>query len=88
MDKFYRVKKDNFLWKEGAILKLQGNGYRAIEDIWNSTPQIGEEYISTRVIECPTNVEYFERVYPDTITGRVFKTKDQLIEIYKSSFVI
>lgn len=91
MQKYYRVKKDNFMWKEGAIIinkDHEGNidNYIAIEDIWNATPDLGKEYISARIIECPNNAEFFERVYPDTIAGKYFKTKDQLVEMYKTSF--
>lgn len=92
MHKYYRVKKDNFMWKEGAIIHCEKfsngtEGYKAIEDIWNSSPALSEnEYISLQIIECPSNSEFFERVYPDTIAGKYFKTKDQLVEMYKTSF--
>jgi hypothetical protein len=90
--KYYRVKKDTFIWKDGAVLK-EGNysgsstsGYRAIEDIWDATPTIGTEYISARIVEHPDNSEFFERVYQDTIGGKVFKTKDQIVQLYNDSF--
>ena len=85
---YYRVKQDNFMWKKGAILKCSDGGVKvtAIEDIWNTTPAIAAEYISLPIIACPSNAEYFERVYPDTLTGRLFKTKDQMINLYKESF--
>jgi hypothetical protein len=85
-EKFYRVKKDNFLWKEGAILKCKGSGYSPIEDIWNVCGVINDEYISSRIIEHPEFAEYFERVYPDTITGKMFHTRDQLIAFYAGFF--
>jgi hypothetical protein len=89
MSKYYRVKKDTFLWKEGAILKNSAteSGYQAVEEIWDAIGCIGGEYISKRIIECEENKEWFERVYPDTITGKLYKTKDQLLAIYKDAFV-
>jgi hypothetical protein len=90
MNKFYRVKKDTFLWKEGAILKnmvpvTKGeNGYRPIEDIWDTVDH--GDYISHHIIEHPNNSEFFERVYPDTIIGNLYRTKDQLVNKYKELF--
>lgn len=86
--KFYRVKKDNFLWKEGAIIKFNANnnGYLPLEDIWNSTPVNEAEYISSRVIEHCNNEQYFERVYPDSTIGKIYHTKDQLVEAYTGAF--
>lgn len=86
--KYYRVKKDTFLWREGAIIKSDecDKGYTAIEDIWDAVPCIEGEYISSRIIEHPDNSSFFERVYPDSIKGKLFKTKDQLISIYKETF--
>ena len=87
--KYYRVKQDNFLWKEGAIIKLSdnGTGYTALEDIWNAVPAVNSEYISARIIEHPDNAAFFERVYPDSIKERLFRTKDALVAKYKESFV-
>ena len=88
-DKYYRVKKDTFLWKEGAILKNNydnGKGYKAIQDIWNSTEALGEEYISHRIIEAEDNKEWFENVYPDSLKGSIYRTKDQMVEFYKGAF--
>lgn len=84
--KYYRVKKDTFLWKQGAILKQEGNGYRALEDIWDAIPVVGGEYISTRIVEHRDNAAFFERIYQDTITGRLFRTKDQLSVLYEETF--
>lgn len=90
MEKFYRVKKGTFLWEEGAILKFNpalgsgAGGYEAIEDIWNVITIV--DWITKAVVEAKENEEYFERVYPDTISGKLYKTKDQLVESFKSSF--
>lgn len=87
MKKYYRVKKDNFLWKEGAILSnTHENGYAPIEDIWDNTPINGKEYISAQIIEHESNAEYFERVYADSVVGSIFRTADQLRQFYKESF--
>lgn len=88
MTKFYRVKKDNFLWKEGAIIsnRKDGSGYLPVEDIWNATPANGDEYISGRIIEHEDNADFFERVYPDTVGGSLYRTKDQMIEMYQKAF--
>jgi hypothetical protein len=86
MAKYYRVKKDTFMWKEGAILQNSYNGgYVAIEDIWNKV-ELNNEYISAPIIENEGNSEFFERVYPDTLCGSIFRTADQLREVYKKSF--
>lgn len=86
--KYYRVIKDTFLWKEGAILSNSydnNKGYVAIEDIWNKVP-IGGEYISAEIIEHPDNSDFFERVYSDDIKGKIFRTKDEILGVYKKSF--
>lgn len=92
MSKYYRVKKDTFMWRAGAIIKsedIQNHataGYVAVEDIWNFVPNINNEYISARIIEDTGNAEWFERVYPDTISGKLYRTKDQLMDLYNDSF--
>lgn len=65
MAKFYRVKEDNFLWKQGCILKKENNddGYRPIDELWDVTEDNGDEYISAHIIEDKANEKYFERVY-------------------------
>lgn len=82
MSKFYRVKQTNFIWEEGAILRLDSNvgrngGYQPIEDIWNHVDP-SDEYISASIIEDEANSEFFERVYPlSTIEKKLFGTKKQ-----------
>lgn len=85
MKKYYRVKKDTFLWDEGAILIEQTDvpGYRGIEDIWDKFKN-QTEYISNRFIE--ENPDWFERVYPDTIKGNIYRTKKELADMYKKTF--
>lgn len=92
--KHYRVKKDTFIWKAGAIIVDSvpssstgaGAGYKSIEDIWDAVPTVGVEYISGRIVEHPDNAEFFERVYPDTLGGKIYRTKDQLAEHYNNAF--
>lgn len=87
MRKYYRVKQDTFLWKAGAILSDQEKGqYVPIEDIWNVAEKPNAEYISAPIIEHPDNAVFFERVYPDSIAGKIYHTKDQLLEAYKGAF--
>lgn len=84
--KHYRVKKDTFLWKAGAILSDQDKGqYLGVEDIWDTVP-LNKEYVTALVIEHPNNADTFERVYPDTISGKLYHTKDQLVAIYDKAF--
>lgn len=85
MPKYCRVTQDNFLWKKGAILTDQGKGqYVGIEDIWDRIHN--NEHISATVIEHPENVQFFERIYPDTVVGKYFRTKDQFIEVCNTAF--
>lgn len=89
MNKYYRVIKENFLWEVGAILEFSNKyisgdgGYLPIEDIWNKTEDQAD-WITTSVIE--DSPEYFERVYRDNITGKVFKTAEQLKQTYSKAF--
>lgn len=95
-DKFYRAKKDSFLWKQGAILlfdKKEGSdgGYEPIEEgLWEATENNGEEYISARIIE--NTPEWFERVYPtgtDSITGKVnYQDRENVMEKFNKQFKI
>lgn len=86
MTTYFRVKKDTFLWEEGAILFDKGNGHVVpIEDIWNKTEN-QTEYITRRIVEDPNNADYFEKVYKDSITGNLYKTKDQLVSMFKAVF--
>lgn len=77
----YRVKKDNFLWKEGAILtkNYDGNGYESIDDIFDM-PNTGTEYISSRIVE--NSPEWFEPIQ-DTVweafKNKVERAKENLV---------
>ena len=91
MDKFYRVKKDTFLWKEGAVLKLnekigRHGGYAAIEDVWDTTEHVADEYISAPIVEDVVNAEFFERVYLDTIGSKMYRTKKQVVDAFSKAF--
>lgn len=80
-EKFYRVKKDTFLWHEGAVLQRndQGDdgGYSPISDLWNTEANDEvNEYISASNIE--NNPEWFERVYEASKFGKlVYVSKEQ-----------
>lgn len=66
--KYYRALQDSFLWHKGAILKNDGDGYRPISDLWDTTEHNGEEYITARIVE--NNPEWFERVYEISVLGK------------------
>ena len=95
MTKYYRVKKDTFLWKAGAVLEKKTftngcTGYQPIEDVWNVVEVTSgsgkDEYISSPFIEAKENEEWFERVYKDDVAGKLWKTKDQLVAAYNEAF--
>jgi hypothetical protein len=76
--KYFRVKKDTFLYVAGAILKFEptlgkNGGYVPIEDIWN-IGAMSNEFISAPIIEHADVSEWLERVYPDTIQGKIYRT--------------
>jgi len=88
MARYYRVLEDNFLWKKGAIIsdrKTVNHFYPIQEDVWDHVP-CGNEYISGGIINHPDNAIFFERVYPDTVSGKFFQTKDQVIQAYEKAF--
>ena len=83
--KYYRVIKDTFLWNKGAILELDANKgingcYMPIEDIWNVNDSVSNEYISAQIVE--SNPEWFERVYSGPLNKLVFKTAQEMKELY------
>lgn len=78
------------MWKAWAILKLEKKDndlrwYAAISDIWDVCC-LGTEYISKKVIEAPENSEFFERVYGDDISWKLFRIAEQLRDIYNKAF--
>ena len=84
MKKFYKVKKENFLWDVGAILAEGNNGYSPINDIFakNESPKKDDhEVISFYIVE--NQPEYFERVYEvNLLTKIVYKLKEEAKEIF------
>lgn len=74
------------MWKKGAIIEdvHSSGGYLPVEDVWNVTPK-QEEYISRGIIEHPDNARYFERVYRDNFSGTIYRTAEQLRDIYDSA---
>lgn len=89
--KYYRVKKDTFMWLEGAILKFDEDsgsegGYTAISDLWDAADLDGE-YISKRIIEAPENTVWFERVYEvKGLSKMVYMTKEKAREAVNKLF--
>lgn len=84
--KLYRVKKDTFLWDEGAIIvgtKRDSctTGYEAVSEIWNKIDD-QDEYISEKIII--NNPDYFERVYEVNALSKVlYKTREEAKEYMK-----
>jgi hypothetical protein len=78
MTKYYRVIKTVPGFDVGAILKSEGGGYRAIDDIWDRFDGASEGVIHKMSIELEANKEFFLRVYPigDKTKG-IFGTKEQ-----------
>ena len=87
MTKYYRVLKDNFLWRKGAIIATgDHSGYRPIEDVWNNTPVNNDEYISCRVVEHENNAKFFERIYKTDLKSKIFATAEEIREGYGKLF--
>lgn len=89
--KYYRVKKDTDLWREGAIISDAKNdgGYLPIEDIWTKIdPQSSNGWggKSRLIVESPMNEEWYERVYKDNVSGMVYRTADQMRDLYQKAF--
>lgn len=86
MTKFYKVIKENFLWDEGAILKLidDGRGYAPVDNIF-CKHENNDEYISKAIIE--NSPEYFQRVYAvNLLTKTVYKVKEEAKAILAEQF--
>lgn len=89
-NKFYKVIKENPLWKVGAILQHEPvgteGGYRPLEDtdMWDVTEFNGNEYLSARIIEnSPT---YFQRVYPVNLVSKtVYRLKEEAREFFEAA---
>ena len=86
--KYYRVIKENFLWSKWAIIESTKNidWYIPISDFMKVSEFDDNEYITKEIIEDKKNSEYFERVYTDDILWKIFKTKDEMKEIYEKMF--
>lgn len=86
MKKYYRVIKDNFLWNKWTII-VNETGYKWYEpmsDFMKRSEFDTTEYISKQIIEDKINTDFFERVYTDDITWKIFKTKDEMIKLYEN----
>lgn len=85
--RFYRVKQDTPMWREGAILKLDGNGgYRAISDLWD-TLEDQSACLNAKRVESKDNGDWFERVYETSFLGKVaYHTRDKAREILNRDF--
>jgi len=94
MSKYYRVKKDTFICLKDAILSnsVDAKVYKPVEDVWDKTPVnaapggVGTAGFIARLVEHESNADIFERVYKDSISGKLFQTKDQIVESYNNAF--
>lgn len=87
-DKFYTLLKATYALEAGAILKKEGDKYKAVSDIWNTeaaegkTPSISAEYV-----EAESNKEWFQRVYAvNLLTKTVYKVKAEALELMNKEF--
>lgn len=86
--KYYRVKKDTFMWLEGAILESDNDGgYKPISDLWDAV-DLKTEYITAHIIENPDSSDWFERVHEISLLGKAkylttAKAREAHAELYK-----
>lgn len=89
MEKFYRVKKDTYLFTSGAILSNKENStqYKAIDDIWHVEGNDilkkfldGQPGVAADVVE--NSPDWFERVYKvSSIRGMAYVAKNKMKEL-------
>lgn len=87
-DKFYETLKPLPHLETGAILKKDGDSYKALSDIWNTeaadgaTPSLGARYV-----EHASNSEWFKRVYPvNLLTKTIYKAKAEALEMMSKEY--
>jgi hypothetical protein len=69
VNKFYRVKKDNYQFDAGAILKLEEGRYVPISDLWDRVDGAATG-IGKKLVEAKQNEEWFDRVYDVNVLGK------------------
>lgn len=84
--KYYRVLKDTPAWKQGAIVELDDNEYKAINDLWDNVENLKETYYETvQIVE--NSPEFFERVYAmGKAQKMLFVTKEKAQEMASKYF--
>lgn len=85
-DRYYRAKKDSFMWDEGALLKCDDDEHCvSIDSVWNACESAGDEYISESIIKAQP--DWFERVYPvNLLTKTVYKPKAEAKELLSREY--
>lgn len=74
------------MWEEGAILKSEGDGYVAVDEVWNHV-DLKTEYISDHIVENEGNSEWFERVYPVNLLSKtIYKGKAEAKELLSKEY--
>lgn len=91
--RYFRCKRDNFLWKSGAILEScsksnsDASGYVPVDKttLWDATNHNGSEYISSRIIE--NNPDWFEEVWKiNLVSSVVYKVKEEAIALINGEY--
>ena len=88
--KFYRVKKENFLWEVWAILEETKQDawmwYSPIEDCFKKFDN--EEYITSEIVE--NSPEYFERVYEvrSILSKTIYETKEKAMALVSKMYKV
>ena len=87
-DKFYTVLKPTYAFEAGAILKKDGDSYKAVSDIWNTEAAEGHSpSITARYVEHVSNKEWFQRVYAvNLLTKTVYKIKVEALELMNKEY--
>ena len=87
-EKFYKTLQPLPQFEVGAILKKDGDSYKAVNDIWNTeaaegkTPSIGAAYV-----EHESNSTWFERVYSiNLLTKTVYLVKDAALAAFNKDY--
>jgi hypothetical protein len=92
---YYRAKKDNFIWKAGAIVQIDPSEsdpqYGTISDVWDNVIDNQDTYVSDRR-NIENNPDWWERVYevePKPTEGEpAYETADQHLQSFRDRFPV
>jgi len=78
MTRYFRVRKDTFLWNAGAIIS-ENDGDEEYTSINRAFDRLNhDEVISAEIVEDVINAEFFEEVYP--FTAGVDEEEEEILE--------